>query len=156
MNADDVVKMLKEARVGEALEAAGKVEDRRGMASRLTEFAGALDYLKGRHVLAEVLLKKSLTLDPGNPVTHYNIGVLYTNPPQLEEDESKLGKAELAFRNALKLDPGFHEARYNLALLLYFTGRVDEAVAEYGRITAAVGDDRRFRELGMMLLDAGR
>jgi tetratricopeptide (TPR) repeat protein len=156
MRTEDVVGLLKQARVVEALEAADEVEDKREVAAALTEFAGALNYLRGHPDLTEVLLKKSLTLDPENPLTHYNIGVAYTNPRVLEEDESKAEKAEVAFKNALKINPGFHEARYNLALLYYFTGRVDAARDEYARITGDVGDDVRFRKLGTMLLDYDR
>ena len=156
MNTKDVVDLLKEARVREALEAADEVEDKKAVAAAITEFAGALNYLRGHPDLTEALLKKSLTLDPGNPLTYYNIGVAYTDPVVLEEDESRASKAEYAFKKAVEIDPGFHEARYNLALLYYFTGRVDEARGEYGKITADVGDDVRFRKLGMLLLDYDR
>ena len=156
MNTEDVVGLLKQAKVEEALAAADEVEDKKAVAEAITEFAGALNYKRGHPDLVEVLLKKSLTLDPGNALTHYNIGVLYTDPDVLEEDDSKAGKAEAAYRNALKIEPGFHEARYNLALLCYFTGRADEAERLYAEIDDAVGDDVRFRKLAMMLLDGKR
>jgi tetratricopeptide (TPR) repeat protein len=148
---DDVIALLKAAKVEEALKAIDGVEDRKEMAKKLTEFAGALDYLKGKHTLAEALLKRSLVLDYDNPYTHYNIGVINSDPDVLDDDESRLAKAELAFRNALKIKPDFHQARYDLALLYYFTGRIKEASQEYGRITDAIGDDPLYRDLGMML-----
>jgi tetratricopeptide (TPR) repeat protein len=154
MKVDDVLALLKETRVEEALKAADGVQDRRLMASKLTEFAGTLHHLKGKPWLTEVLLKKSLLLDWDNPVTHYNIGVLYSEPDHAEEKDG-LKKAETAYRNALKLRPDFQEARYNLALLLYFTGRRGEAEAEYGRIVVAIGDDELYRPLGMLLAGKG-
>jgi tetratricopeptide (TPR) repeat protein len=148
---EDVIALLKAARVEDALKALEEVDDRKEMAKKLTEFAGALDYLRGKHTLAEALLKRSLVLDLENPFTHYNIGVINSGPDVLAADEGMLTKAELAFRNALKYKPDFHQARYNLALLYYFTGRIKEASQEYGMITDAIGDDPRYRDLGMML-----
>ncbi|MBD3388647.1 MAG: tetratricopeptide repeat protein [Candidatus Altiarchaeales archaeon] len=156
MNSDDVVGLLKGLRFEEALKAMESVEDKKQLASKLTEFAGTLNYLKGYPDLTESLLKLSLLYDYENPLTHYNIGVLYTNPPELIEDEKRVDKAERAFKYAIKLDPEFHEARHNLALLYYFTGRFDQAWEEYGRIIESAGDDIRFRRLGMMLLDEER
>lgn len=151
MRAEDVISLLKEARVGEALSAIDEVKDKKEMARKLTEFAAALNYLRGRDDLTEVLLKKSLFLDREHAPTYYNLGVLRSSPKQLIEDEGNLGKAELAYNLALKHDPGFHEARYNLALLYYFKGDHEEAKKEYAQIVEAVGDDERFRELGMLL-----
>jgi protein O-GlcNAc transferase len=148
---EDVIALLKRAKVEEALKAIDEVEDKKAMAMSLTEFAGDLEYLKGKHTLAEALLKRSLSLDWDNPYTHYNIGVINSDPDVLEADEGRLARAEAAFKNALKIKPDFHQARYDLALLLYFTGRIKEASQEYGRITAAIGDDPLYRDLGMML-----
>lgn len=156
MKADDVIGLLKEAKVAEALEAVEKVEDKKEMAQKLTLFAGTLNYLKDRPAIAEVLLKRSLFLDYANPLTHYNLGALFTTPPQLEEDGKNLERGVKAYKNALRFDPNFLEARYNLALLYYFSGRVQEAREEYDRIVAAVGDDKRFRELGVLLLNRKR
>jgi tetratricopeptide (TPR) repeat protein len=148
---DDVIKLLKGTNVDEAMKAVNEVDDKKEMAEKLTEFAGTLDYLKGKHLLAVSLLKRSLLLDYENPYTHYNIAVIYTNPDLLDEDMSWLEKGEMAYKNALKYKPDFHQARYNLALLYYFMGRMDEARQEYKRITAAIGDDPLYRDLGMML-----
>lgn len=152
MNADDVMALLKSRRVEAALEAADVVADREGMAERLTEFAGALNYLKGKPLLTEVLLKKSLLLHYENPYTHYNLGILYSTPTdEMPESRRNLEKAERAYVNALSFKPDFHQARYNLALLYYFTDRAQEARQEYGKITQALGDDIMFRQLGVLL-----
>ena len=152
MKAEEVIDLLKKGKVEDALMAIDGADDRKEMAEKLIEFAGTLNYLKGHPELTEALLKKALVLDHENADGYYNLGVLYTDPSVLVGDESKLPKAEQAFKFALEYNPDFYEARYNLALLYYFTGRVDEAGEEYGRITDAVGDDPRFRELGMLLM----
>jgi tetratricopeptide (TPR) repeat protein len=152
MKADDVIALLMGRRVEAALEAADLVADREGMAERLTEFAGALNYLKGKPLLTDVLLKKSLLLHYENPYTHYNLGILYSTPTdEMPESSHSLEKAQRAYINALNIKPDFHQARYNLALLYYFTDRAEEARKEYARITQALGDDMRFRHLGILL-----
>jgi len=156
MEADDVVKLLKEAKVEEALNAADKVKDKKEMSEKLVEFAGTLNYLKGLPGITEVLLKKAIILDPKNPYAHYNIGNLFSEPELLERDGNNMKKAELAYKNALKHKSDFHQARYNLALLLYFQGREKEARQEYRKILNAIGDDPRYRDLGMMFLDDER
>jgi tetratricopeptide (TPR) repeat protein len=150
MTPEDVIALLKKAKVAEALQAAGQADDRQRMAELLTEFAGALDYVRDKPSVCEAILKRSLMLDPKNPLTHYNLGVVFSGEDALEADEKNAGRAEKAFRRALELKPDFLEARYNLALLLYFLGRKKEAWEERERIFAAVGDDMRFRELSMM------
>ncbi|MFH1055116.1 MAG: tetratricopeptide repeat protein [Candidatus Altiarchaeota archaeon] len=152
MKTEDVMQRLKDVKVEEALEAADKVEDKKELAIKLTEFAGALTYLTNHPLIAEVILKKSLLLNFDHAPTHYNLGVLYTTPPMVEENKSNVEKAERAYKMAIKLDPKHYEARYNLALIYYFTGRVEEAEKEYGEITASIGDDVRFRELGVLLM----
>jgi len=125
MNVDEVISLLKQRKIEEALDAMDTVEDKKLMAEKLTEFAGSLNYLKGLPGLTEVLLRRSLMLDDKNPVTHYDLGVLYSGPDVL--DEANAAKAKRAYKNALKIREDFHEARYNLALLYYFTGRIGEA-----------------------------
>jgi tetratricopeptide (TPR) repeat protein len=152
MRADEVIALLKQAKVKEAIDALDSVNDRLEMAHKLSEFAGALNHLKGLPILTEVLLRRSLMLDPDNPYTHYNLGLLYSGLDMLQEDESNLNKALLAFKNAIRIKPDFHQARYDLALLYYFSGMRLEAASEYETILKAVGDDVGYRDLGMMLL----
>ena len=71
MKPDDVMALLKDAKVMEALEAADKVSDSKVLAKRMTEFAGSLNYLKGHNLICEALLKKSLQLDPRDFSTHW-------------------------------------------------------------------------------------
>jgi tetratricopeptide (TPR) repeat protein len=157
MKPEDVIRLLKEAKVDEALSSVDLVEDKHEMAIKLTEFAGTLNYLKGKPVLSEVLLNKSLSLWDKYAPTHYNLGVLYSSPEMLRQDEAGyLNLAENEFRAALDIEPDFHQARYNLALLIYFEGRTEEARSEYERIGAKLGDDPSFRELGVLLAQALR
>jgi tetratricopeptide (TPR) repeat protein len=156
MKADDVIELLKKAKVEEAIKAAGEVEDKKEMASKLTEFAAALNYLKGLPILSEALLKESLLFDFSNPNTHYNLGVLYSSLNAPDKDGKNVELAEKAYKTALRFKDDFHEARYNLALLYYFTGRLDEARKEYAKITEALGDDVHYRDLGVMLLEVER
>jgi len=152
MKPDEVIALLKQAKVEEALKALPTVEDKKEMAVKLTEFAGALNYVKDLPDLCELLLMKSLLLYYDWAPTHYNLGVVYTSFAKLLENEQlNIAKGEEAYMKALKIDPGYHEARYNLALLYYFTGRIDEARREYARITDAVGEDERFVQLGVLL-----
>jgi tetratricopeptide (TPR) repeat protein len=153
MKADDVIGLLKEMRIEEALKAADEVVDKVEMASKLTEFAGALDYLKGRHEVAKLILQKSLLLHYDNPYTHYNMGVLLSSPDVVEKDGHSLEKAVKAYKYALKLKPDFHQARYNLALLHYFSGNIEAAAREYETLKNEIGDDILYRGLGMMLLN---
>ncbi len=156
MDADEVMGLLREAKVFEAVEAAGRVEDKKMMARRLTEFAGTLNHLTGKNMICEALLRKSLELDPELPETYYNLGVLYSSPEVLDERPKLVTEAVKHYELALKYRSDFHEARYNMALIHYFTGKKDKARQEYDRILGDIGDDRRFRELGMMFLEEER
>jgi tetratricopeptide (TPR) repeat protein len=156
MNSDDVIGLLKKAKVVEAIKASDSVEDKKDMASKLTEFAGTLNHLKGKNIICEVILKKSLELDPENHITHYNLGVLYSSPDVLEGGEHFVRFAIKHYLQCLSIRHDYHFARYNLALLYFFTGEKEKARREYQKILDAVGDDRRFREMGMMFLEDER
>ncbi|MFH0862593.1 MAG: hypothetical protein V1875_06125 [Candidatus Altiarchaeota archaeon] len=156
MKVDDVIALLKQAKVEEALEAIEKVDDRKEMAHKLTEFAAALNYLKGLPQLSEALLRRSIRLDTDNPHTYFNLGVLYTNIDAPDKGGRNAELSERAYKKALSLKSDFHEARYNLALIYYFTDRIDDARREYGLIQEAIGDDPGFRDLGIMLLEEDR
>jgi tetratricopeptide (TPR) repeat protein len=152
----DVLKLLRKAKVAEAVSAAGKVKDKKLMAEKMTEFASQLNHLKGYNLITEIYLKKSLELDPSNAETYYALGLLYTNPGVLDKYPHVEKSAIESYEKALEHNPKLHEARYNLALLYYFTGDKDRARREYDQLTEYLGDDRRFRELGMMFLEEKR
>ncbi|MBU0762056.1 MAG: hypothetical protein KKD39_03440 [Candidatus Altiarchaeota archaeon] len=154
--ADEVIDLLKKAKVVEGIEAVDTVEDKFEMSSKLSEFAGTLNHLKGENVISEALLKKALELDESNYTAHYNLGVLYSSPDVMEKNPDLVKFAIKHYLLALKHKPDYHFARYNLALLYYFTGEKDKALKEYEKILTAVGDDRRFRELGMLFLEEKR
>lgn len=155
MKSEDVIQLLKDGEVDEAMTQVDKVEDRQDMARRLTEFAGTMNYLIGKSTLTEVLLNKSLSLWGKYAPTHYNLGVLYSSEEMLKQDEAGYMRlAEAEFKAALEIEPDFHESRYNLALLLYFQGKTQEARSEYGKITSTLGDEEAFRGLGILLMQA--
>jgi len=148
---EDVLGLLKEAKVEEALGLMDEVGDKKTLADRVCDFAGFLAEDKNKPYLAVALLLKALSLDPGNPAIHFNLANTYTMPFMLIEDPSNYERAVYGYERAVELDPGFHDARYNLALLLYLSGRMDEAKQQYRNIRDAVGDDPRYMELSALL-----
>jgi tetratricopeptide (TPR) repeat protein len=156
MKPDEVLALLKGAQVVDALKKSDEVTEKKEMASKLTDFASALNYLKGKNIICEAVLKKSLDLDPLNHLTHFNLGVLYSNPEILELNEKYVRFAIKHYLQCLEISPNYHLARYNLALLYFFTGEFEKSRIEYGKLLASIGDDRRFRELGMLFLERER
>lgn len=78
----------------------------------------------GQHQDAVRRIKHAMTLAPGNPFHHLNLG----NALQSSGDTAG---AEAQFRRALEIDPNFASAHYNLANLLLLMQRPDEAIREY-------------------------
>ncbi|MCX6695038.1 MAG: tetratricopeptide repeat protein [Candidatus Altiarchaeota archaeon] len=151
---EDVLKLLREAKVAEAMKLADKVEDRREMAVKLTEFAGTLDWMKEKSHAAGVMLIKAIQLHPEYALAHYNLGVALTDIDLAKNSKSNVEAAEREYELTIKFDPDFAPAHYNLALLYYFTGRIAEARGEYAK--AVQIDPSRFksRELGVILENA--
>jgi len=156
MEVGDIIALLKEGKVMEALENAEEVADKRAMAEALTEFAGTLNHLKGKWDLTEALLKQSLLLHYELAATHYNLGVLFSSPEMLDADEANAEKAIKAYKNAIRISPDFNEARHNLGMLMYFTGDLEGAKDQYEKIVADIGDSKTYRHLGMLLLEEKR
>jgi tetratricopeptide (TPR) repeat protein len=156
VQSDEVIGLLKKAKVLEAIEKADNAADKKDLAVKLTQFAGQLNFLHGHNEICEAILEKSLTLDYTYAPTHYNLGVIFSSPEKLSEDEGNLRRAMDAYRTALKHDPEYHNARYNLALLYYFQGMLDECEREYATILEKAGDDIMYRDLGMLLMQLGR
>lgn len=78
----------------------------------------------GRRDEAISLLRMAITLNPGQPLYHNNLGELLRMS----------GQAELAMASldeAIRLHPGYPEAHSNRGNLLRQLGRMDEAIAEY-------------------------
>jgi tetratricopeptide (TPR) repeat protein len=70
---------------------------------------------------AEMLYRRTMKLDPGDPAAGFNLGNLLRN-------ERRMVEAEAAYRWAVKADPNFPPAWHNLADLLEEQGRISEAI----------------------------
>jgi Flp pilus assembly protein TadD len=77
--------------------------------------------------------KEILTLDPGLPVVHFNLGVAWQRKGRVEEASS-------SFREAIRLKPTYIEALANLGHLTLKKGDVDSAV-NYCRAAIAINPD---------------
>jgi tetratricopeptide (TPR) repeat protein len=148
---EDVMKLLREAKVDAALKLAEEVGDRKEMVIRLTEFAGSLDWLKEKSYTAGIILLKAIELYPEYAVSHYNLAVVLTDLDVIADHHEYAGLAEREYRIAVRLDPSFAAARYNLALLYYFTGRLDESRREYEKAVELEPSEPKFKELGILL-----
>lgn len=156
MEPDDVIGLLKKAKVDEALIAADSVGDRKQMAQKLSDFGAALSTVTNRLYFSEAILKKAAELDPTNPAVHYNLGVLYTDPRVLAEGPKYVSLAVVAYHKALAADPNYHRARYNLGILYFLMGEKDRARKQYRKLLERVGDDFRYRSLGVLFLEDER
>ena len=156
MNVDDVINLLKEAKVKQALDAIDKVEDTLSMADALCDFASSLHHLLGKENLCESLLKQALILDKSNPRIHYNLGILFSSPQMILEDERNIERAKKAFYKTIELDDDFLEARYNLGIIAFLLGDFELAKKMQNEIEAKVGDVLRYRYLGMLFLEKKR
>lgn len=148
---DDVMALLREGKVFEAMKLADRVEDRREMAEQLTFFAGTLDWLKSKSYSAGLILLKAVEVDPDYALAHYNLGVVLTDPDLLKDHKDYFTLAEREYRIVIKLDPSFAPAHYNLALLYYFTGRLADCRMEYRKAVELDPSEFKFRELGAIL-----
>jgi len=151
---DDVMKLLLEAKPLEALSLADKVKDKKEMAIQLTEFAGALEWLKEKSFYAGLILLKAIELYPDYALAHYNLGVVCTDPDVLKRHKEYVEVSEREYKKAVKLDPEFAAAHYNLALLYYFTQRFDESRKEYDTAVKLAPSELKFRDLGLLLQNA--
>ncbi len=143
---DEVMKLLGERKVIEALKLSEQVVDKKLMAERLTHFAGQMEYGSGHYDIAETILQQSLLLDPENPYTYYNLGVHHTEDEVLADDLTNVELAIRAYKKALEIKPNLHEARYNLALMYYFTEDFNKAKVEFNMLLEACPNDLRFLE----------
>ena len=156
MECADLLKLLSQARVKEALEAADSAKDKEESAKALTAFALTLYSLKGHPDLALAMLKQSLMLKYDLAQTHFNLGVILSGPEKAGQDPKNTELAKAAYRNAIKYDPENNQARYNLGLLEFFTGKKDEASSLYGEIIEKAGDIPEYRYLGALLVENER
>jgi len=81
---------------------------------------GAMLYLEGDMVNAEIEFKESLKLNPNEEMAHNNLGLVYSNLGRLEE-------SEMEYKKELEINPFYDNAYFNLGLLYYRKGQIEEA-----------------------------
>lgn len=148
---DQVVALLKEAKVDRAFELMKRVEDKKTLSEQLSYLGGFFSEAQSRYHLAVALLLSAHRFDPENPNPLYNLANTYSTPYMLFDDPRNLDKAFFWYTRALKLDPDFHEARYNLSLLFFFTQKTVEAKKQYDILMSKKPHHPKYRELGLLL-----
>ncbi len=103
----------------------------------------------GDNDLAMTLLAHALSLQPGNPQFHSNLG-------NMQYQAGQLGAAEHSFRQALALDPAYASVHNDLAMVLFETARQDEAIREYREtLRLRPNNPDAWRNLGRLLEERG-
>ena len=75
----------------------------------------------GRLGEAELLLKRALEINPGEPMAHNNLGVLYARRGQHAQ-------AAAAFSREIEVNPRYADAYFNLATSRSSSGQIEESV----------------------------
>jgi tetratricopeptide (TPR) repeat protein len=88
----------------------------------------------GQFEAAEQHFRAAVLLDPNDPESYLNHGLLLAS-------QEKYSEAELAFRKVLEINPRFPEGRVHLGHMLEAQGKLAESVAEYEKAVADVSDD---------------
>lgn len=130
----DIIKLLDKGNIDGAFDLVDEIKDKKSMALLLSDYAAIIARHYGIHDIVERLLKKALELDPACVGAHFNLGVLYTEPEVLMENEAKIDEAVKHYLKVIELDPKNIKANYNLGLLYAYTGGVEEAKECYMRV----------------------
>ena len=85
---------------------------------------GAMYYLAGNLEQAELYFRKSLQLNPVEPLANSNTGLVCMNTRRPAE-------AEKYYLEEIRINPNYDHAYYNLGLLYINNSRPDEAVAQW-------------------------
>ena len=94
---------------------------------------------------SETLWNHALACDPGNPIAHYNLGLVLEAAGHQDE-------AVDHYRLSLRSDPAYLPARNNLATILIERGWIEEARPHVERALLGERDPRTFINLAMLLL----
>lgn len=81
---------------------------------------GAMLYLEGDMVNAEIEFKESLRLNPDEEMAHNNLGLVYSSQNKLEESERE-------YLKEINSNPFYDNAYFNLGLLYYKKNQIKEA-----------------------------
>ena len=87
----------------------------------LNNLAGLLQLQTGQPGLAEKLIRRALQAEPGNPQSHYNLGIAC-------KDQHKWEEAANAFQACVDLAPDNAEAMNSLGNALRLNGKLKEAL----------------------------
>jgi tetratricopeptide (TPR) repeat protein len=144
-------------RLGIELEREGKLEEaaatfekalemNRQLAQAHVELISLYGQL-GQPIRAEEHFQAAVRLDPHNPKSYFNHGLVLSS-------QGKFVEAEQAFRNALEIDPQFPGADLNLGNMLEAQGHLPEAAAEYQKaLEISPNDSRAHFVLGRLLVN---
>lgn len=110
--------------------------------------AGLDAQLRGDTATATAKFREVVTLDPGNKLAFYNLGLI-------EQNQNNLTAAETEYRKAIAIDPAYAPALYNLGIIVA-DSNADEAIALYRKATEADPSfARAYLNLGLLLFDTG-
>jgi protein O-mannosyl-transferase len=99
---------------------------------------------------AETLFEATLRNNPGSPLAHNNLGVIFA-------DQHRLREAEAQFEVTLRLAPGSAGAQHNFGLALAREGRWAEAIPRYEQALRLKPDFvNAHDDLGIALMRLGR
>ncbi len=139
---DDLLTLLQDGRVEEAVAAGLKADDRLAAAELFNDFATTLRNEMPQNVAdAEMLWKAAAKLNPDAPEVFYNLGVLLSEPAVLEKRPDAATEAVAYYLAALELNPTFDAAHYNLGLLYTYLGLYEEAQNELTELKSLQGED---------------
>jgi len=99
---------------------------------------GNTHYMLGEYKQAIAAYGKAVKLQPGNPLTHNNVGVALADAGQLPESLTH-------FDRALALDPDYRDALTGRADVLRRLGRTEEALAAHRVLCRRYPDDFHLR-----------
>lgn len=97
---------------------------------------GLTELARGNHDRARTLFLRARRINADLPHPHHALGVL-------AERQGHVAEASTHYREALRVDPGFVPARANLARSLFEAGMLDEARAQFLRLTQLAPEDDR-------------
>ena len=127
---DELEPGMKLAREGRLEEAAGAIEKvlekNPGFAKAHVKLIAIYAQL-GHTAKAEDHFRAAVRLDPQNPESYFNRGLLFAS-------QEKFVEAEAAFRKVLEVNPQHRDAQLNLGSMLEAQGKLPEAMAEYQRV----------------------
>jgi tetratricopeptide (TPR) repeat protein len=136
-NARELAPAMELTRAGKLDEAAGALEELLEKHPRFAEAHVKLIAIYaqlGQPQKAEEHFQAAVRLDPQNPESYLDRGLLLANQENFVE-------AEAAFRKVLAINPQHHGAQLNLGSMLEAQGKLLQAMAEYQRVLDVSPED---------------